>query len=109
MNPGDKLLIIIQDTPQGLLTFVRDLTTGKKGFMVARGKNGFANTNISNCATTPFDFHPEYSTAKPENLVPWASLELNVNIAVESGHFELGANGDGDIDDQPCFTGPRMP
>jgi hypothetical protein len=108
MNPGDKLLIIIKDTPQGLLTFVRDLTTGKKGFMVASGKNGFANTNISNCQTTPFDFHPEYSTAKPENLVPWASLELNVNIAVETGHFELGANGDNDIDDQPCFPGPTI-
>ena len=108
MNPGDKLLIIIKDTPQGLLTFVRDLTTGKKGFMVASRKNGFANTNISNCQTTPFDFHPEYSTAKPENLVPWASLELNVNIAVESGHFELGANGDSDIDDQPCFPGPTI-
>ena len=108
MNPGDKLLIIIKDTPQGLLTFVRDLTTGKKGFMVASGKNGFANTNISNCQTTPFDFHPEYSTAKPENLVPWASLEANVNIAVETGHFELGANGDNDIDDQPCFPGPTI-
>jgi len=108
MNPGDKLLIIIKDTPQGLLTFVRDLTTGKKGFMVASGKNGFANTNISNCQTTPFDFHPEYSTAKPENLVPWAALEANVNIAVETGHFELGANGDNDIDDQPCFTGPTI-
>lgn len=105
MNPGDKLLIIIKDTPQGLETFVRDETTGKKGFMVASGKNGFANTNISNCQTTPFNFHPEYSTANPENISPWPALEANVNIAVETGHFELGANGDNDIDDQPCFTG----
>jgi hypothetical protein len=35
--------------------------------MIAGRKSGFANTNISNCETTPFDFHPEYSTAKPEN------------------------------------------
>ena len=108
MNPGDKLLIIIKDTPDGLLTFVRDETTHRDGFMVASGKNGFANTNISNCETTPFNFHPEYSTAKPENINPWAALELNVNLAVETGHFELGANGDNDIDDQPCFTGPTI-
>jgi hypothetical protein len=28
MNPGDKLLIIITDTPEGLLTFVFDASTG---------------------------------------------------------------------------------
>lgn len=108
MNPGDTLLILITDTPEGLLTYILDETTGKEGFMIASAHNGFSNTNISTCQTTPFNFHSEYDTAKPENVMPWTALEFNVNFAVETGHFELGANGDNDADDQPCFPGPTI-
>ena len=107
MNPGDQLLITIKDTPHGLLTQINDLTTGAIGYMVAGARNGFANTDInsSTCKTTPFDFHPEYSSARPENTVPWAALEINVNIAVETGHWEFA---DGDSDDSECVSGPPL-
>jgi hypothetical protein len=105
MNPGDELLILIKDTPDGLLTKIVDVSTGEEGYMVASAKNGFANTDINTCATSPYNFHPEYDTAKPANINPWGALELNVNIAVETGHFEFA---DGDSDDQPCFTGPTI-
>jgi hypothetical protein len=107
MNPGDRLLITIKDTPQGLLTLINDLTSGASGYMVASGRNGFANTDINSttCNTTPFNFHPEYSTARPENTVPWAALEINVNIAVEAGHWEFL---DADSDDSECVSGPPL-
>jgi len=108
MNPGDVLLVLVADTSAGLLTYVNDLTTGQVGYMVASSSVGFANTNPNTCQTTPFSFHPEYNTATPTNTVPWAALQLNVNFAVEIGHFELGANGDNDADDAPCFPGPTI-
>lgn len=108
MNPGDELLILIRDTPWGLLTFVFDLTTGAEGFMVAGAAEGFAHTDLNSCQTTPYNFHPEYGSARAHNLVPWTALLANVNLAVETGHFELGAKGDADIDDLPCFPGPTI-
>jgi hypothetical protein len=105
MNPGDQLLVTIKDTPQGLLTQILDLTTGQSGYMVAGARNGFAHTDINTCNTTPFNFHPEYSTAQPENTVPWAALEVNVNLAVETGHWEFA---DGDSDDSECVSGPPL-
>jgi hypothetical protein len=108
MNPGDELVILIRDTPQGLLTAVLDLITGEGGFMVASSAKGFANTDLNTCQTTPFSFHPEYSSAAPQNINPWGALELNVNFTVETGHFELGANGDGDADDSDCIVGPTI-
>jgi hypothetical protein len=105
MNPGDQLVIYIRDTRDGLLTFIDDLTTGARGYMVAGAKNGFANTDLATCNTTPFNFHPEFRTAKRENVVPWAALQANVNFAVETGHFEFP---DGDKDDSDCYSGPTI-
>jgi hypothetical protein len=59
MNPGDVLVLHIQDTPDGLLTSVTDLTTHQSGYMVASARNGFMNTNYKTCAGTPFNFHPD--------------------------------------------------
>jgi hypothetical protein len=108
MNQGDHLRVTITDTPSGLLTRIDDLTTGQSGFMVASGKNGFQNTDPNSCAGRNYDFHPEYSTARFGNFVPWAALQANINVAVEIGHFTLGAHGDGDSDDAPCFPGPTV-
>lgn len=105
MNPGDELLILIKDTPDGLLNQIFDLTTGERGYMVASAEKGFANTDLNSCATTPHSFHPEYSSARRENINPWAALEANVNIAVETGHFEFE---DGDADDSDCYSGPTI-
>ena len=55
---------------------------------MASGKNGFMNTNYKTCAGTPFNFHPEYNTAKQQNQVPWAALEGGVLMEQEIGHFE---------------------
>ena len=88
MNPGDTVATTIRDTPQGLLASVTDFTTHQTGYIVASGKNGFMNTNYKTCAGTPFNFHPEYNTAKQQNQVPWAALEGGVLMQQEIGHFE---------------------
>ncbi|MDA4118095.1 MAG: hypothetical protein OK455_07105 [Thaumarchaeota archaeon] len=123
MNPGDNLAVSIVDTPSGLQTTVNDVTTAQSGFMIASAGNGFMDAvpgtaSGSTCTSSnfhTFTFHPEYSSAKPGNIVPWAALFPNVNFAMEIGHFELnaptGANGDGDsgfnTDDTTCFAGPN--
>jgi hypothetical protein len=108
MNQGDRIRVTIKDTPQGLLTLVEDLTTGRSGFMVASAANGFQNTDLNSCKGKNFSFHPEFATAKVGNFVPWAALQINVNFAMELGHFTPGVNGDKDADDAPCFPGPTV-
>jgi hypothetical protein len=88
MNPGDVVATTIRDTPNGLLASVTDLTTHQTGYIVASAKNGFMNTNYKTCAGTPFNFHPEYNTARQQNQVPWAALEGGVLMQQEIGHFE---------------------
>ena len=75
----------------------RDLTNGTSGFMIASGANGFMNTSPADCSGTPFNFQPEYSTASPNNIVPWGPGAYNINTEYEVGHFE------------PCtsVTGPQ--
>ena len=107
MNPGDSVTVTIKDNGVALETDVSDLTTSTSGKMVASAANGFANTNPATCATTAFDFRPEYSTADTTHITPWTALFANVNFAMEIGHFELGTAGDGDPDDAPCFAGPN--
>ena len=89
MNPGDRIRVQIFDnhTAGALETRVSDLSTGKSGFMIASAANGFMNTSIGNCKGTPFNFQPEYSSAAPGNIVPWAALEANILTQFEIGHF----------------------
>ncbi len=108
MNQGDKLKLTIKDTTAGLINRIDDQTTGQSGFMVASASNGFQSLDLNSCAPTNFSFHPEYATAKFGNFVPWAALQANVGFASEIGHFQPGANGDGDADDAPCFPGPTL-
>ena len=90
MNNGDTILVTIHDTANGLRTDITNITTGISGFMVASGANGFVhNANQTNCATTAFDFHPMFATAKPGQVVPWASLGPNVSFDFEIGHWQL--------------------
>ncbi|GAA2809921.1 hypothetical protein GCM10010522_29750 [Kribbella solani] len=88
MRQGDVLRVVMRDTAHGLLARVDDLSTGQSGSMVASAANGFMNTNIADCTGTPFDFHPEYSSAQQQNQVPWAALEGGVLMQDELGHFE---------------------
>ncbi len=112
MNQGDTLRVTINDTPGntfgGVTTTINDLSTHMSGFMIASAHNGYRTLNRDTCAGTDFSFHPEFSTAKFGNYVPWAALQANVGFAIETGHWENGVNGDNDPDDQPCVAaGPQ--
>ena len=88
LNPGDVIQLSISDPAAGFTTAIKDVTTGRTGFMVASAANGFMNTNVNTCAGTPHAFHAEYSTASQQNQVPWAALEGGVLMQQEIGHFE---------------------
>jgi len=95
LNPGDRVSVHMFDAPvpgaPGQMAFkavVNDLTTGQSGFMQASARNGFQNTSIGNCSGTPFNFQPEFNTAKRQNFTPWAALQTNISTQYEIGHFE---------------------
>jgi hypothetical protein len=95
MNPGDHLVVHISDAAvpgepgqKALKLTINDLTTGQSGFMQASAKNGFMATSIQDCRGTPFNYQPEYNTARPRNIVPWAADQLAVGTEFETGHFE---------------------
>jgi uncharacterized membrane protein len=95
MNPGDHLTIHMWDAPvpgeagqHAFEVMIKDLTTGQSGFMQASARNGFQNTSIVDCSGTPFNFQPEYNTAKKANITPWAALQTNISTQYEIGHFE---------------------
>jgi hypothetical protein len=95
MNPGDKITVRMFDAPvpghSGTRAFevvVKDLTTGKSGFMQASAANGFQNTSIADCSGTPYNFQPEYSTAAKQNITPWAALQTDISTEYETGHWE---------------------
>lgn len=95
MNSGDRLVIHMSDAPvpgepgqKALKLTINDLTTGQSGFMQASAKNGFMATNIQDCSGTPFNYQPEYNTAGPRNIVPWAADQLDIATQFEIGHFE---------------------
>ncbi len=95
INPGDKVTTHMWDAPVpgggGAMAFkvtLDDLTTGQTGWMQASAANGFQNTSIASCAGTPYNFQPEYNTAKRGNIIPWAALQTNISTEFEVGHFE---------------------
>jgi hypothetical protein len=93
MDPGDTVGFTMSDaaTAGGGHAFevvMRDYTRHTTGFMQASAANGFQNTSIANCAGTPHNFQPEYSTAKRDNIVPWAALQTNISTEFETGHWE---------------------
>jgi hypothetical protein len=110
MNQGDALRVTINDTPGnvfgGVTTRIDDLTTHQSGFMIASAHNGFRTLDPHSCLGTNFSFHPEFSTARFGNFVPWAALQANIGFSDEIGHWE-NFPGDGDADDTQCFpAGP---
>jgi hypothetical protein len=88
MNSGDVVTVSFTDPSSGFTVKLDDKTTGQTGFMQASAKNGFADTNMSNCKGTPFTWHAEYSSAKQQNQTPWAALEGGVLMEQEIGHGE---------------------
>jgi len=124
MAPGDKLLIVIRDTLDGLEINIKDLTSGDSGSMVATHNNGFGQVRYQphskTCNIAPYDFHPMYSTSTEHTRVPWAAHSYNIAFSDEIGHFEYCNSADPntlnctvpgvndpsglDSDDVACFT-----
>jgi hypothetical protein len=92
MDPGDRVTVHMWDAsiPGGHALEVRetDLTTGKTGFMIASGDNGFMNTDPFSYKGSPFNFEPEYSTARAQNIIPWGIGPYMINTEYEIGHWE---------------------
>ena len=131
MNSGDNLRVSLHDSPDGLVTAIDDLTTGKHGSMTASVANGFGHmkfvpaapgdTTITECTLLRDAWHPMYSTSSESTRVPWAAHSYNVAFSDEIGHFEYCAATDGvpggncvsagandpdglDADDNGCFN-----
>ena len=92
MNQGDRVSIRMYDARvaggRAFAVRERDLTTGQAGVMIASAHNGFMNTSMADCSGRPFNFQPEYATAKPQNIVPWGFGPYGINTQFEIGHFE---------------------
>jgi hypothetical protein len=101
MNPGDRLIVSLQDTPQGLRAAVKDITTGQTGFMTASVANGFAHVvfapNAKTCTSRPYAFHPMYATSNENTSVPWAVHTFNIAFSDEIGHFNYCDQQDNSI------------
>ena len=126
MAPGDTLLLIMHDTPDGVQVTIKDLTTGQSGSMTAGPGQGFGQVvfdpSATTCNVTPYAFHPMYSTSSEHTRVPWTAHAYNIAFSDEIGHFEFcdasdanfncaaagvpdNKNGDGlDADDTFCFS-----
>jgi hypothetical protein len=92
MRPGDVITVHMFNAkiPGGHALEARetDLTTGQSGFMIASAANGFMNTSMADCSGTPFNFQPEYSSARAQNVIPWGFGPYMINSQFEIGHFE---------------------
>jgi hypothetical protein len=92
MNPGDRIRVHLFDararSGHALEARITDLTTGRSGFMQASAANGFMNTSPVTCAGRPFNFQPEYSSARAGNIIPWGIGPYMINSQFEIGHFE---------------------
>ena len=92
MKPGDVIRVRMFDAKiaggHALEARETDLTTGKSGFMIASAANGFMTTNPFDCTGTPFNFEPEYSSARAQNIIPWGIGPYMINNQYEIGHFE---------------------
>jgi hypothetical protein len=91
MNPGDKIVLDMHDTPAGFQVIVHDLTTGQTGSMTASIANGFRQVLYephSTCHTAPYAYHPMYSTSSEHTRLTWTAHGYNVAFSDEIGHFE---------------------
>jgi hypothetical protein len=88
MNPGDRILIHMHDTPAGFRIDLNDLTTRQSGSMTASIANGFGHIlytpTSATCQAAPYAFHPEYSTGAPRGNT-WSAHTYNVAMSDEIG------------------------
>ncbi|GAC1402939.1 MAG: hypothetical protein NVS4B11_36890 [Ktedonobacteraceae bacterium] len=92
MNSGDRLSVSLHDTASGLQIVIHDRTTGQTGSMTSSAANSFGQVNFNptaaTCTSTPYNFHPMYSTSSEKTRVPWAAHSYNIAFADETGHFD---------------------
>ena len=94
MSPGDSITAQLFDAPvpggggNAIMAQITDNTTHKSGFMQGSAANGFMHTSIVDCSGTPFNYEPEYETAKRGNTAAWTALFGDINTEFEIGHFE---------------------
>jgi hypothetical protein len=115
MNPGDRLTFHMWDAPlpggggNAFEVFMDDLTTHQTGFMQASAANGFMNTSSADCSGTPFNFQPEYNTAKLGNINPWGAIATDISTEFETGHWEACTSLSDPISaSDPNDTGPAF-
>lgn len=98
MNPGDNITVDMHDTIDGFEVVIYDNTTHKRGSMKASIANGFAQVNFApaanSCTSTPYAFHPMYSTSGLHTRVPWAAHSYNIAFADEIGHWDYCSSVD---------------
>jgi hypothetical protein len=93
MNPGDTVTFHMFDAPapgggNAFEVVMNDLTTHQSGRMQASAANGFMTTSSADCSGTPFNFQPEYNTAKRGNINPSAAIQTDISTEFETGHWE---------------------
>jgi hypothetical protein len=98
MDSGDRLIMDLHDTVDGLQVVISDLTAKTRGSMTASVANGFAQVNFDpdpdaqhrrTCSSTPYAFHPMYATSSEHTRSTWTGHTYNVSFSDEIGHFEL--------------------
>jgi hypothetical protein len=111
MNPGDTIRFHMWDAPlpggggEAFEVYMDDLTTHKTGYMQASAANGFQTTSSADCSGTPFNFQPEYNTAKPGNITPWAADRTDISTVFETGHWQPCTSLSDEISPNPFAPG----
>ena len=134
MNSGDRLVLHIHDTVEGVRAEVHDLTSDTQGLMTAGPVNGFAQLNFDpdpdpahpskTCTSNPYAFHPMFATSNEHTRSSWLSHPSNISFTAVIGNFEYcdavsqegghclasqvnDASPDAD-DAVRCFSGPFL-
>ena len=115
MNPGDTISFHMFDAPapgggDAFEVVMDDLTTHQSGLMQASAANGFQNTSMADCSGTPFNFQPEYNTAKANNITPWgARTGSRLSTEFETGHWEACTSLSDPISPNPIDPNDTQP
>jgi hypothetical protein len=93
MNQGDSVGVTVEDSHAGLHIVLNDQTSHQSGTMTASAANGFAQMDFApdpstQCTSTPYTFHPEYSTSSIKTRTTWTAFPYNVAWSDETGHFD---------------------
>lgn len=98
MRPGDRLVLRIHDTADGVKAVVEDLDSDTTGSMTASPANGFAQLNFVpdpdpahpsvTCTSNPYAFHPMYATSNEHTRSTWLSHPSNISFTAVIGNFE---------------------